>query len=92
MSYLTKLPLLDKLKIDRSFIQDIAEHNDANTIVSAIVNMAKSLRLNVVAEGVETLEQLNYLVECHCDTVQGFHFSRPLSYDDLTKLLIQQKN
>ncbi|MGB4497363.1 MAG: EAL domain-containing protein [Methylococcaceae bacterium] len=90
LSYLTKLPLLDILKIDRSFVQDISEQNDANTIVSAIVNMAKSLRLNVIAEGVETLEQLNYLIESGCDTVQGFYFSRPLHYDALTTFLIQQ--
>jgi diguanylate cyclase (GGDEF)-like protein/PAS domain S-box-containing protein len=90
LSYLTKLPLLDILKIDRSFVQEISKHSDANTIVSAIVNMAKSLRLNVIAEGVETLEQLDYLTECGCDTVQGFHFSRPLNYDELTKFLTQQ--
>lgn len=89
LSYLTKLPLLDKLKIDQSFIHDLAEHNDANTIVSAIVNMAKSLRLNVIAEGVETLEQLNYLKECGCDTVQGFYFSRPVNYGALTEFLTQ---
>jgi EAL domain-containing protein (putative c-di-GMP-specific phosphodiesterase class I) len=87
LSYLTKLPLLDKLKIDRSFIQNIALNSDGNTIVSAIISMARSLRLNVVAEGVETLDQLNYLNECHCDTVQGFYFSRPVDYDTLTGLL-----
>lgn len=87
LSYLTKLPLLDKLKIDRSFIQNIAQNSDGNTIVSAIISMARSLRLNVVAEGVETLDQLNYLNECHCDTVQGFYFSRPVDYDTLTGLL-----
>jgi diguanylate cyclase (GGDEF)-like protein/PAS domain S-box-containing protein len=87
LSYLTKLPLLDILKIDRSFVQEISKDSDANTIVSAIVNMAKSLRLNVIAEGVETLEQLEYLTGCGCDTVQGFHFSRPLNYDTLTELL-----
>lgn len=90
LSYLTKLPLLDILKIDRSFVQEISTHNDANTIVSAIVNMAKSLRLNVVAEGVETLEQLNYLQECGCDTVQGFYFSCPVNFEILTKQLTQQ--
>lgn len=89
LSYLTKLPLLDKLKIDRSFIQDIAQNSDANTIVSAIVNMAKSLRLNVVAEGVETQAQLDYLRECGCDTVQGFYFSCPVSYEALTELLTE---
>ena len=87
LSYLTKLPLLDKLKIDRSFIQDISQNSDGNTIVNAIISMARSLRLNVVAEGVETLNQLNYLDECHCDTVQGFYFSRPVNYDTLTQLL-----
>ena len=90
LSYLTKLPLLDILKIDRSFVQEISTHNDANTIVSAIVNMAKSLRLNVVAEGVETLEQLNYLQECGCDSVQGFYFSCPVSFEILTEQLAQQ--
>lgn len=90
LSYLTKLPLLDILKIDRSFVQDIALHKNANTIVSAIVNMAKSLRLNVVAEGVETLEQLNYLQECGCDTVQGFYFSSPVDFEILTQQLNKQ--
>ncbi len=90
LSYLTKLPLLDKLKIDRSFIQELSKNNDANTIVSAIVNMAKSLRLKVIAEGVETEEQLDYLRDCGCDTVQGFYFSPPISYDALTRLLTQE--
>jgi diguanylate cyclase (GGDEF)-like protein/PAS domain S-box-containing protein len=91
LSYLTKLPLLDKLKIDRSFIQELGKNNDANTIVSAIVNMAKSLRLKVIAEGVETREQLNYLRRCGCDTVQGFYFSPPVSYDALTRLLAEEE-
>lgn len=86
LSHLTKLPL-DKLKIDRAFIKDIAKGSDANTIVSAIVSMAKSLRLKVVAEGVETEEQLNYLKECGCDTVQGFYFSPAVSYERLTELI-----
>lgn len=90
LSYLTKLPLLDKLKIDRSFIQELSKNNDANTIVSAIVNLAKSLRLKVIAEGVETGEQLAYLRNCGCDTVQGFYFSPPVSYDALTRLLTQE--
>lgn len=87
LSYLTKLPLLDILKIDRSFVQEISVQDDANIIVSAIVNMAKSLRLNVIAEGVETLEQLNYLAASGCDTVQGFYFSRPIDFNALTKFL-----
>lgn len=90
LSYLTKLPLLDKLKIDRSFIQDLSEHDDANTIVSAIVNMAKSLSLNVIAEGVETSQQVHHLNDCCCDAAQGFYFSKPIAYNDVTKLLTQQ--
>ncbi len=86
LSYLTKLPL-DKLKIDRAFIKDISKGSDANTIVSAIVSMAKSLRLKVVAEGVETEEQLEYLKECGCDTAQGFYFSPAVSYDQLTQIV-----
>lgn len=86
LSYLTKLPL-DKLKIDREFVKDIAKNSDANTIVSAIVSMAKSLRLKVVAEGVETEEQLNYLKECGCDAVQGFYFSPAVSYEMLRKMI-----
>ncbi|MGZ5008434.1 MAG: putative bifunctional diguanylate cyclase/phosphodiesterase [Methylobacter sp.] len=90
LSYLTKLPLLDKLKIDRSFIQELSKNNDANTIVSAIVNLAKSLRLKVIAEGVETEEQLAYLRNCGCDTVQGFYFSPPVSHEVLIRLLTQE--
>lgn len=86
LSYLTKLPL-DKIKIDRAFVKDIAKDSDANTIVSAIISMAKSLRLKIVAEGVETEEQLNYLKECGCDTVQGFYFSPAVSYAMLTQMI-----
>jgi EAL domain-containing protein (putative c-di-GMP-specific phosphodiesterase class I) len=90
LSYLMKLPLLDKLKIDRSFIQELSGNNDASILVSAMVNMAKSLRLEVIAEGVETQEQLNYLRHCGCDSVQGFYFSPPVSYGELTRLLAQE--
>ncbi len=92
LSYLTKLPLLEKLKIDRSFINDLTLSGNANTIVGAIVNMAKILHLNVVAEGVETQAQLNYLYECGCEMVQGFYFSEPVSYDALTQLLQHEVN
>ncbi len=91
LSYLTKLPL-DKLKIDRAFIKDIAKDSSANTIVNAIVSMAKSLHLKVVAEGVETKEQLNYLKECGCDTVQGFYFSPAVSYEVLTQMVCTRRD
>jgi diguanylate cyclase (GGDEF)-like protein/PAS domain S-box-containing protein len=86
LSYLTKLPL-DKIKIDKSFVHEISQSKDANTIVSAIINMAQSLRLTVVAEGVETKEQLDYLKSCGCDTIQGFYFSPPLDYQAISQLL-----
>ena len=71
MSYLRKLPI-DKLKIDRSFVSDLATSTDAASIVKAIISLAHSLRLKVVAEGVETAAQLEQLRELGCDQYQGF--------------------
>jgi EAL domain-containing protein (putative c-di-GMP-specific phosphodiesterase class I) len=71
MSYLRRFPI-DKLKIDRSFIQDMTTNSDAASIVKAIISLAHSLRLKVVAEGVETSEQLAQLRELGCDQFQGF--------------------
>lgn len=77
LNYLKKFPLT-RLKIDRSFIQDIVEDPDDAEIVKAIVAMAHSLKLEVVAEGVENEEQLMYLRSIECDHVQGYLFSKPL--------------
>lgn len=77
LNYLKKFPLT-RLKIDRSFIQDIVEDPDDAEIVKAIVAMAHSLKLEVVAEGVENEEQLMYLRSLECDHVQGYLFSKPL--------------
>jgi predicted signal transduction protein with EAL and GGDEF domain len=74
MSYLRKLPI-DKLKIDRSFVSDLATSSDAASIVKAIISLAHSLRLKVVAEGVETAAQLDQLRELGCDQYQGFYRS-----------------
>jgi diguanylate cyclase (GGDEF)-like protein len=74
MSYLRRFPI-DKLKIDRSFIKDLTVSSDAASIVSAIISLAHSLRLKVVAEGVETAEQLERLREFGCDQFQGFYRS-----------------
>jgi diguanylate cyclase len=74
MSYLRRFPI-DKLKIDRSFIQDMTTNADAASIVKAIISLAHSLRLKVVAEGVETAEQLTQLRELGCDQFQGFYRS-----------------
>ena len=78
LSYLKTLPV-DVLKIDRSFIGDMLDNADDATLVDAIIALGHSMRLEVVAEGVETPAQLAYLAAHGCDTVQGYHFSPPLS-------------
>lgn len=78
LSYLKTLPV-DVLKIDRSFIADMLDNPDDATLVEAIIALGHSMRLEVVAEGVETAEQMAFLAERGCDTVQGYHFSPPLS-------------
>ena len=77
ISYLRRFPI-DKLKIDRSFISEIATRSDDASIVQAIVSLAHSLKLKVVAEGVETLEQLQFLRSIGCDQYQGYYFSAAL--------------
>ncbi|MBE0508739.1 MAG: EAL domain-containing protein [Marinospirillum sp.] len=82
LSYLKQLPV-HSLKIDRSFVQDIPGDRDDMAIVSAICAMAAKLNLDVVAEGVEQLDQLNFLRNSQCNLVQGYYFSRPLPVDQL---------
>lgn len=89
LSYLRRFPI-DCLKIDRSFVQDIPGSADAAAIVSAIVAMASSLKLEIVAEGVETQDQLDYLKQLRCDRMQGFLFSRPIPANELEKLVKNQ--
>ena len=85
-SYLKELPL-DYLKIDISFVRDITKTEKNKAIVSAMVNMAHSLGLRTIAEGVETQEQLEILKEIGCDMAQGYYFSRPLPEQEAEKLL-----
>jgi diguanylate cyclase len=86
MSYLRRFPI-DKLKIDRVFIDEIASRPEDASIVRAIVSLAHSLRLKVVAEGVETPAQLDFLRTAGCDEYQGYHFSRPLPATEFERLI-----
>ena len=86
LSYLKRLPI-NTLKIDKSFVRDITRDSDGAAIASAIIAMACNLRLNVLAEGVETEEQLSFLRAQGCNEIQGFSFSHPLSADEFEKLL-----
>lgn len=86
MSYLRRFPI-DKLKIDRGFISEVMTRSDDASIVRAIVSLAHSLRLKVVAEGVETGEQLDFLKSLGCDQYQGYHFSTPVSADAFEEML-----
>ncbi|MFZ4878148.1 bifunctional diguanylate cyclase/phosphodiesterase [Janthinobacterium sp. Mn2066] len=85
-AYLRTFPI-DVLKIDRSFINDVARDADDAAIVVSIIALAHNLKLRVVAEGVETAEQLDYLRRHGCDEVQGFYFSQPLPAQEMEQLL-----
>ena len=77
LSYLKKFQIY-KLKIDQSFVRDITKDEDDKAIVHSVINLAKSLSLKTIAEGVETLEQLEYLEKQGCDEIQGYYYSKPL--------------
>lgn len=89
LSYIQTLPL-HVLKIDRSFIEKIKSKDDSSTILFAIVSMAKGLGLSIVAEGVETEEQLNFLKKIGCNNAQGFYLSRPQPAEQLSQQFIAQ--
>ena len=88
LSYLRRFPI-NTLKIDGSFIRDLTTHKDDAAIVETIIFMGHALRLSLVAEGVETQQQLDFLRSAGCDRIQGFFFSRPLSAEKATDLLSQ---
>lgn len=86
LSYLKKLPV-NKLKIDRSFIVDIPENKEDAAITNAIIAIADSLNLTVIAEGVETKRQKNYLLENGCNYIQGYFYYRPMPADKMERIL-----
>lgn len=86
ISYLKKIPI-DRIKIDKTFIENINTNNDDAAIVRAIIALANSLNLQVVAEGVESLKQLKMLLSQDCKEVQGFYFSEPLCALEVEKFL-----
>ncbi len=90
LSYLKSLPL-DKIKIDKSFVQDLLEDEDDATIVRAIIQLGKSLGMQVIAEGVETVEQEAYIIAQGCHEGQGYLYSKPLPARELTLFLKQSR-
>jgi len=86
LSYLRKFPI-NALKIDQSFVRQITSTPDDTTIVTAVISMGRSLKLRVVAEGVETHEELTFLRARLCDEAQGYYFSRPVRPEQFAKLL-----
>ena len=86
LSYLRKFPV-DSIKIDQSFVRQITTAPDETTIVTAVISMGRSLKLRVVAEGVETQAELAFLKSHQCDDAQGYYFSRPVLPDEFARLL-----
>lgn len=90
LAYLRRFPI-DKLKIDIAFVRDIISNPDDAAIARAIISMAHSLKMDVIAEGVETAAQLAYLRHHHCDQIQGYYFSPPLPELELQQMLREEK-
>ena len=90
LSYLRRFPF-NRLKIDRSFVCDVIDNPDDAALTTAILAMAQSLQLRVVAEGVETQEQAEFLRDRGCDELQGFLFSRAVPASDFVRFLERRK-
>lgn len=91
LNYLREIPV-DRLKIDQSYVQNIESNRGDDVIIQAIIAMAKSLHLEVLAEGVETKSQLEFLKKQKCGEVQGFYFSKPISSQECESLLTKSKS
>ena len=86
LSYLQRFPI-NRLKIDQSFVRDIAGNADSGAISVAIIMLGHSLGLKVIAEGVETIEQLDFLQSSRCNEIQGYYFSKPLPAEEMRQFL-----
>ncbi|MDD3174419.1 MAG: EAL domain-containing protein [Herbinix sp.] len=84
LSYIVRLPI-DSIKIDKSFVHNINSSKEAKAIISTIINLCKTLNLNVIAEGIESKFELEYLKSSQCDIGQGYYYSKPVSIDDIEK-------
>jgi diguanylate cyclase (GGDEF)-like protein/PAS domain S-box-containing protein len=97
LSYIKRFPI-DRLKVDRMFIREIVTSSEDAAITKAVISMANNMELRVIAEGVETKEQLNYLTEEHCHEIQGYYLSRPVPAHEISALvkannkLVRDKN
>jgi EAL domain-containing protein (putative c-di-GMP-specific phosphodiesterase class I) len=88
LSYIKKLPI-NTLKIDQSFVNDITVNPDDSEIARAVITMAKSLRLNVIAEGVEVEDQMRLLYSLNCSKMQGYFFSMPVSAEQYSPFVFR---
>ena len=84
-NYLKNLPIY-VLKIDKSFIDDVTENIKSKCIVESIISLSHSLGIAVVAEGVESKEQVEYLKSVHCDTIQGYYYSKPYEFNKIKNM------
>jgi diguanylate cyclase (GGDEF)-like protein len=91
LSHLKRLPI-DKLKIDQSFVREIPYDEDAVSIVKTIISLAKNLRMDVIAEGVEEEAQIRFLLDEGCNYIQGYYYHQPLNSEQMYRLLKEQKN
>jgi diguanylate cyclase (GGDEF)-like protein len=91
LSYLRRFPV-DILKIDQSFIRDLNLSSGDDSLVKAIIAMGQSLNLDIIAEGVESNEQLDFLQKHDCNFAQGYFFSKPVSADEIELMLMEQRN
>jgi len=89
LSLLKRLPI-NRLKIDRSFVQKIGQEDKSTAIVNALIAMAQSMKIGVIAEGVETEEQIDFLTSLNCHLYQGYYFSKPLSVSGIEQWMTKK--